>query len=84
VSHLTLKIDGVDIQNLTAYRVDSPLFNFTTPQNGLFDLHSEKTQAVSDGFFIMVKPLSIGSHEIHFSGILGVLHQHHRKFNLRI
>lgn len=71
VSHLALKIDGVDIQNLTAYRVDSALFNFTTPQNGLFDLHSATTQAVSDGFFFMVKPLSNGSHEIHFSGILG-------------
>jgi hypothetical protein len=71
VSHLTLKIDGIDVQNLTGYRVDSTLFNFTTPQNGLFDLHSATTQAVSDGFFFMVKPLSIGSHEIHFSGILG-------------
>jgi len=73
VSDLTLRIDGLDIQNLTNFRVDSPLFNFTTPENGLFDLHSVTTQAVSDGFFVMVKPLPVGSHEIHWSWILGSL-----------
>jgi len=71
VTSLKLLIDGHDIQNLTKYRADSPLFNFTTPENGLFGLKSAKTQAVSDGYFIMLKPLSAGSHEIIYSGILG-------------
>jgi hypothetical protein len=68
---LTLSVDGINFQNLNTFRVDSPLFNFTTPQNGLFDLHSVKSQSVSDGYFVMLKPLSAGTHEIHWSGVLG-------------
>jgi len=71
VTHLTLRIDGSNIDNLTKFRTDSPLFNFTTPENGIFDLHSVKSQAVSDGFFVMLKPLPVGAHEIHWSGVLG-------------
>lgn len=71
VTSLRLSIDGVTIQNLTKYRTDSPLFNFTTPENGLFDLNSVSTQTVSDGYFVMLRPLSPGSHEVIYSGILG-------------
>lgn len=71
VTSLRLSIDGLNTQNLTKYRTDSPLFNFTTPENGLFDLKSASTQAVSDGYFVMLKPLSPGSHELIFSAVLG-------------
>ena len=71
VSHLTLTIDGVSFQNLNSFRADSPLFNFTTPQNGMWDLHSAKSQAVADGYYVMLKPLPVGAHEIHWSGVLG-------------
>lgn len=71
VTSLRLSIDGVSIQNLTNYRTDSPLFNFTTPDDGLFDLNSVSTHAVSDGYFIMLKPLSTGAHQITYSGVLG-------------
>jgi hypothetical protein len=71
VTSLRLSIDGVNIQNLTKYRSDSPLFNFTTPENGLFDLKSASTQGVSDGYFVMLKPLPVGSHKLIFSGVLG-------------
>ena len=71
VSSLRLTIDGLNIENVTKYRTDSPLFNFTTPQNGLFGLNSITSQGVSDGYFVMLKPLSPGSHEISFSAFLG-------------
>ena len=71
VSSLKLTVDGVNIENLTQFRTDSPLFNFTTPENGLFDLRSVTSQAVSDGYFVMLKPLLPGSHEISFSALLG-------------
>ncbi len=71
VTHLTLSVDGSNVENLTRFRTDSPLFNFTTPENGIFDLHSANSQAVSDGFFVMLKPLPVGTHEIRWSGILG-------------
>ncbi len=71
VTHMTLSIDGAHMENLTRFRTDSPLFNFSTPENGIFDLHSVNSQAVSDGFFVMLKPLPVGTHEIHWSGVLG-------------
>lgn len=71
VTYLRVTIDGVNIQNLTKYRTDSPLFNFTTPEKGLFDLKSVSTQGVSDGYFVMLKPPSPGSHELIFSGVYG-------------
>ena len=71
VTSLRLVIDGLEIQNLTKHRIDSPLFNFTTPEKGIFGLKSANTQGVSDGFFVMLKPLSRGAHEITYSGVLG-------------
>jgi hypothetical protein len=73
VSYLALTIDGTNFPNLKSFRVDSPLFSFSTPENGLFDLHSVTSQAVSDGFYVMVRPLSVGTHEIHIFGFLGDL-----------
>ena len=58
VTHLTLSVDGSNVENLTRFRTDSPLFNFTTPENGIFDLHSANSQAVSDGFFVMFETSS--------------------------
>jgi len=66
-----LFVDGVNVENLSKFRIDSPMFNFTTPQNGLFDLHSANSSSVSDGFFVMLKPFPSGTHEVHWSGILG-------------
>jgi hypothetical protein len=66
---LQLSIDGQDIKNLTSYRVTSSLFNVTFPDNNVFGVDSGPTQAVSDGYFVMLKPFPAGEHQIKFSGI---------------
>jgi hypothetical protein len=59
---LKASVDGVDIQNLQALRAQSPPFKVQdnlTP-DGLLT-------GVSDGYWVPLKPLSVGEHLIHFA-----------------
>jgi hypothetical protein len=69
-TNLQATVDGVAIPDLKMYRVQSPLFNMTLPNDNVFAAPPGTTQAVSDGFWILLKPLPLGNHEIHFSGSL--------------
>jgi hypothetical protein len=64
-------VDGVQIQNLNDYRIRSSLFNMTTAGNNIFDVTPGPTQAVSDGYWTILSPLSLGTHVIKFSGVSG-------------
>jgi hypothetical protein len=68
VIQLNASIDGKNIGNLEQYRIGSPLFNFTLPQNNILGLPPQSTQAVSDGNWIFLEPLSEGNHTISFKG----------------
>jgi len=62
-------IDGVAVENLSNYRVQSPLYLFSAPDGGLFGDPVTDVQSVSDGVWLMLAPLSAGStHTIHFGG----------------
>jgi hypothetical protein len=69
VTNLAVSVDGVNIPDLQRYRVQSALFNFTFPRDNVYGVAEGLTQAVSDGFWVFLKPLSPGKHEIHFSGV---------------
>lgn len=69
-TNLQVTVDGLAIPDLKKYRVQSPLFNMTLPNNNALSLPPGNTQAVSDGFWILLKPLAVGKHTIHFSGSL--------------
>jgi len=64
-------VDGVSIANLDSHRFQSPLFNFTFPENNIAGVTPQTAQAVSDGFWVMLEPLTPGTHEIHFKAALG-------------
>lgn len=68
VNSLEASIDGIKLENLNQYRLQSPLFNFTLPEDNILHLKPQTTQAVSDGNWIFLKPLSIGKHTISFKG----------------
>ena len=63
-------VDGTPVDGLSAYRTDSPFFSFgPLPENNLLGLPEGTTSsAVSDGYFVMLSPLSTGNHVIHFGG----------------
>lgn len=69
VTNLQTIVGGVNLQQLEKYRVTSPLFNLTFPANNVFGAPVGTTQAVVDGFYIFLQPLTGGKHEVDFSGL---------------
>ena len=66
VGSLFCTIDGVVVQNLGSYRVASPQFAFTAPTPWIFGETGGSGTSVSDGYFVMLAPLSVGAHTLHF------------------
>ena len=64
---LKASLDGQEIKNIDNYRVTSSPFNVTYPSDPVFPTNSNFSQAVSDGWFIMLEPLKPGTHELKFS-----------------
>ena len=63
-------VDGVKLDDLKNYRVQSPLFNFTYPENNLGGVPSGPSQAVADGYWVMLHPLTAGEHTIQFKAAI--------------
>jgi hypothetical protein len=64
---MEVTIDGTKLKNLENYRVQSPLFDLTYPDNNVFSVKPGNSKAVSDGFWVFLKALSPGKHELEFS-----------------
>jgi hypothetical protein len=69
-SGLIAVIDGVPVQDLAAYRVESPLFEFgPLPADNVLGAPAGTTSpAVDAGVYLMLHPLRPGSHTIHVGG----------------
>jgi hypothetical protein len=68
-------INGVPVKNLEDYRVESPLFEFgPLPEDNYFEFFGldapagTTSLAVDAGIYLMLAPLSVGEHEIHYEG----------------
>jgi hypothetical protein len=68
VSTLRATIDGVAVQDLVRYRVQSPLFPFANlPADNFLGVPAGLSgSAVSDGYWLLLHPLSPGQHTIHW------------------
>ena len=78
ISKLEAEIDGVPIQKLWHYRAPSPLFTYgPLPANNVLVMFGyvapcgATSLSVADGFYLMLEPLSVGQHTIHFAGTVG-------------
>jgi len=78
VLSMTCEIDGRPIQGLdpaisSPYRVVSPVFDYTIPDSNIYEVFGLSFPAqtvegaVADGVFLMLAPLSLGSHVIRFT-----------------
>jgi len=68
VSSLFCVVDGVPVTNLQNYRFVSPQYTFTAPTPWVFGDTGGTGTSVSDGYSIMLTPLSKGAHTLHFGG----------------
>jgi hypothetical protein len=57
-------IDGSLVRDLSQYRVRSPLFKITLISDNILNIAPCKTKMVTDGYWIFLKPPTIGRHFI--------------------
>ena len=62
------EVDGEPIYSLEEYRVRTPPFWTIVIPNNIFNISSGETTAVSDGYWIFLRPLTAGNHKIHTIG----------------
>jgi hypothetical protein len=79
-------IDGVAVKNLEAYRFQSPMFHFgpLPADNVLGVATGAKGRSVSDGFWLLLEPLSEGQHTIEFIGTFAGGFSFHIRYNLTV
>jgi hypothetical protein len=71
VTELEVVVDGEPLENLFNYRAASDLFYFTAhPSFVIFDpcITGTSQPGVTDGYWVMLKHLPVGTHTIHISG----------------
>lgn len=67
--NLACEIDGVAVNNLQRYRVVSPVFSMRSKlMNDLGAEYKLFGPCATDGFYLMLRPLDVGEHVIHFHG----------------
>ena len=67
-SLLEVVVDDLNLTNLAEYRVQS-FFSLNLVEANIWDIRPGPTMAASDGFWVFLKPLSVGTHTINFRGI---------------
>jgi hypothetical protein len=68
MSSLFCTIDGQAVANLGSFRFPSSQFTFSAPTPWIFGVTGGTGTAVSDGYFVMLKPLSSGTHTLSCGG----------------
>jgi hypothetical protein len=68
ITDLSFSVDGKAINNIEDFRVTSPQFSFSAPTPWIFGVTGGSGTAVGVGYFVMLSPLSVGEHTIHYTG----------------
>lgn len=67
---LEVTVDGVPLKALSSYRAASPVFSYTVTSDNLIGLPAGTySPVVSDGYWIMLGPLSTGAHTMFIKGV---------------
>jgi hypothetical protein len=76
-TELHASLDGDPLKSLFDYRVISSVFGYVLPPSDNIqqffgcDVSGTTYPAVSDGFWLMLAPLSAGDHDLNFGGTFG-------------
>lgn len=62
VANLEITINGITVkEGFEGYRAQSPFFNLELPVNNIFGVPAGHRRAISDGYWLFVKPLEKGT-----------------------
>jgi len=71
---VSCEIDGVPVKDLERYRHQSPAVPLVLPEGNLPGLPpGEWGMVVDDGYYLILAPLSVGTHTIHWTVIMDVI-----------
>jgi hypothetical protein len=68
ITDLSFNVDGKTVDNIGDFRVTSPQFSFTAPSPWIFGETGGAGFSTGVGYFVMLAPLSVGAHTIHYTG----------------
>jgi len=68
ITDLSFSVDSKTVQNIGNFRVTSPQFSFTAPSPWIFGDTGGTGLSTGVGYFVMLSPLSVGTHTIHYTG----------------
>ena len=60
-------LDGKKLENLDSYRTHSGFFKIVVPKDNVFNNIPGTWKAVTEGFYLFLKPLSPGKHDLHLT-----------------
>jgi len=66
--NLDVVVDGVKLNGLQRYRIQTPIFDVVLPEKNLFGGTPGPTRGASDGYWLFLQPLPKGKHKIHTFG----------------
>jgi len=68
--NVALEIDGRSVPNLDKLRVSGAVGACTLPDDNIFGVPFDPVvhDCVADGYWVLLSPLSVGNHTIHFAG----------------
>jgi hypothetical protein len=67
ITDLSFTVDDQPVENIGDFRVTSPQFSFTAPSPWIFGATGGTGTATGVGYFVMLPPLSAGTHTIHYT-----------------
>ncbi len=68
ITKVITAVDGVTVKNVKEFRVHSGVFDLVLKDDNLLELPPGRTKAISDGYWIFIKPLVPGYHFIRTFG----------------
>ena len=68
IQNVSATIDGQPVANLDRFRVISPEFTFSAQSPWIFGDTGGEGTSVGDGYFLLLTPLSTGTHIVHVGG----------------
>jgi hypothetical protein len=69
VTLIEAKVDGVSLQSSQMPRMQSQLFSVKFPSDNIFGAAAGDSQSVADGYYVFLRPLPVGKHEISFKAV---------------
>jgi hypothetical protein len=68
ITDIRATISGTNVNKLKQYRIQSPPFNVTLPTDNVLGLPAQTTKMISEGYWLLLKPLELGKYDIHSFG----------------